>query len=153
METVEADYAALVDGRAQYTTTLHDIFDEGEEVTLRLALATDPGNDLVQIVHPTEGERVIVFHFTVKNGSQTNAYVARNAVFLKYEVEDDEGVNHEVTADAVFTAVGNLAAPALVGSGGATTVEAAFIVPIDAQPLELRFRGGFAHGGVKYVFE
>ncbi len=32
-------------------------------------------------------------------------------------------------------------------------VQAVFVVPDDARPLELRFSGGFAGGGVRYVFE
>ena len=61
---------------------------------------------------------------------------------------------HERDLAAVFVSVNNRAAPATVRSVASATVQAVFVVPADATPVQLQFNGGFAGvGGVTYRFK
>ena len=146
-ETIEVDYAQLQAGRDMPSIQLRDVLAD-DPVTIRLMRAVDPGDDLIEVIRPAPSERVIVFQWTIVNSSSLEALVVENAARLKYEDGDDTE-----SVDAIFIGVNNRAAPANIRGFGTATVQAAFIVPEDAEPLELRFRGGFANGGVKYIFD
>ena len=151
VETIEADYAALQDGRA-YTIRLRDVFEEEEEVTVRLTRAVDPGDDLIQVIRPAANERVIVFQWTIENDGTQDALITASAARLKIEYEDGRDTETRTIGAAVI-GVNNVTAPANIRSGGSASVQAVFVVPEDAEPLELRFSGGFANAGIKYEFE
>jgi|GEM_PF-445068 len=148
--TQEVDYALLLEGRQQPTWRFPVLGDQ--EVRLTLVRAHDPGDDLVRVLRPASDERIVVFQWTVVNGSSDSALVAGN-VRLKFASEDDEGDEGERSASAEIVTVNNVVAPANVPGEGSATVQAVFVVPEDAVPLELRYRGGFSGGGVKYVFD
>ncbi len=150
--TAEVDYALLQSGDQQPAYRFQEDFGE-DEVTLRLTRAFDPGDELVQVLRPASNERVVVFQWTVVNGTGGDAYIGGGAARLKFEHDDGEDNDATKSVGAAFITVNNVVAPANVRAFGTATVQAVFVIPEDAEPLELRYRGGFSDGGVKYVFE
>lgn len=133
------------------------VFDKrlgDEEIGIRLTRAFDPGDEFLQIIQPSRDERIVVVQWVVVNGSPNGAaLVTGDAASLKVEYEDN-GKLKTKSVDAIVIGVNNLAAPAQIPERGTATINAAFVVPADAVPLELRFRHGFAgSGGIKYVFD
>jgi hypothetical protein len=151
VETINVDYAALEGGRT-YETRLRDVFDDEQAVLVRLSRVVDPGDELIRVIRPAPTERVIVFQWTLVNGGAANALVVEDAARLKYAFEE-ANEDRTRTVSALVIGINNVAAPANIGSGRSATVQAVFVVPSDAVPLELRFSGGFANAGVKYVFD
>jgi hypothetical protein len=150
--TVEVDYALLQQGRQQPAYRFRESFGD-DEVTLRLMRAHDPGDELVQVLRPASDERIVVFQWTVQNGTESGALVAGSAARLKFRYVDDDREDRTRSETASIVTVNNVVAPARVRELGTATVQAVFVVPEDAEPLELRFSGGFARGGIKYVFD
>ncbi len=149
--TEDVDYAQLKAGRVQPSHTFEADFGD-DRILLRLSKAVDPGDSLIQVIRPASTQRIVVFQWTIVNGSNQGQLVAGDAVRLKYRYEDD-GVEKETTVDAEIIGVNNVVAPATLGKGGTATVQAVFVIPEDAEPLALWFEHGFAGGGVKYVIE
>ena len=150
-QTVDVEYAALQEGEDQPTTRFLAEFTD-DEIMLRLVRVTDPGDELVEVLRPAASERIVVFQWTVVNTSGTGQLVAHDAARLMFEYEEN-GEEQTVSRNAALIGVNNVVAPANVRAAGSATVQAVFVVPAGAEPLELRFRNGFASGGVKYVFE
>ncbi len=124
-----------------------------DEISIRLTRAFDPGDQYLQIIQPSNDERIVVVQWVVVNASRRQALVTDDAASLKVEYEDGGKVKTK-SVGAIVIGVNNLAAPANIPDGGSATINAAFVIPADAVPLELRFRHGFAGGGgVKYVFD
>ncbi len=151
--TQQVDYDRLAAGSGSLPHFFEPtgIGDEGF-IGMSLERVIDPGDGLVPILRPASGERIIVFEWSVLNFSETQATVAVSPVRLKYEhTEDGETASRTVPAEIVTVA--NTTPPARIASGDAATIHAVFVIPEDATPLELRFRGGFAlTGGIKYEF-
>ncbi|MBK9341685.1 MAG: DUF4389 domain-containing protein [Dehalococcoidia bacterium] len=145
------DYDRVVNGQQQPSHRFREDFGT-EEVLLRLTRAVDPGESLAEIIRPAPGERMIVFQWTVVNGTGSGALVERDAARVKVEYTED-GDRKTSTFSAAVIGVNNVTAPANVSAFGTATVQAVFVVPEDAEVLELRFSGGFSGGGVKYVFD
>ena len=151
VKTDRVDYERLVQGRAGPSLTFEPALADGP-VILSLERAYDPGDDLVLVLAPARGERIIVFEWEVWNRSGTGATIDAGAVRLEYKFEGDDGPQ-TVRETAEILTVGNHTAPARVPDRARAQVQAVFVVPEDAEPLELRFSGGFAGGGVRYLFE
>ncbi len=145
------DYERVVAGQQQPAHRFQEDFGT-DEVLLRLTRAVDPGDQLAEIIRPAPSERMIIFQWTIVNGTRSGALVTEDAAKLKVRYEEDGDTRTETVSAAVI-AVNNKTAPTNVAASGTATVQAVFIVPEDAQVLELRFSGGFSDGGVKYVFE
>ena len=145
------DYERVVAGQQQPAHRFQEDFGT-DEVLLRLTRAVDPGDQLAEIIRPAPSERMIIFQWTIVNGTGSGALVTEDAAKLKVRYEEDGDTRTETVSAAVI-AVNNKTAPTNVAASGTATVQAVFIVPEDAQVLELRFSGGFSVGGVKYVFE
>ena len=148
------DWAKVQTGQQQPGVT----FDQGiggEQILIRLTRAFDPGDEYLRIIQPSPDERIVVVVWSVVNSSgNRSALVTGDAASLKVEHEGDDGKLKTETIGAVVIGVNNLAAPAQIPARGAATINAAFVIPADAVPLELRFRRGFAGtGGIKYVFD
>jgi hypothetical protein len=90
----------------------------------------------------------VVFEWQVWNRSGTGAAVEAGAVRLEYE---SEGFARRAYAEVLT--VGNRAAPARIPNRARISIQAVFVLPEDAEPLELRFSGGFAGSGVRYLFK
>jgi hypothetical protein len=148
--TQEVDYDLLLAGRQQPSWRFPVL--GSQEVRLTLVRAYDPGDELVRVLRPANDERIVVFQWTVVNGSDSNVLVAGN-IRLKFEYEDEDGDQSERSVSAEIVTVNNVVAPANVPDEGTATVQAVLVIPEDAVPLELRYRGGFSGGGIKYVFE
>ncbi|MGE0601909.1 MAG: DUF4389 domain-containing protein [Dehalococcoidia bacterium] len=152
--TVEnLEWAKVQTGQQQPGVTFERYGNEA--VFIRLTQAFDPGDEFLQIIQPSRDERIVVVKWSVVNSSRSqSALVTGDAASLKVEYEGDDGKLKTKTIDAVVIGVNNLAAPARIPERGAATINAAFVLPADAVPLELRFRHGFAGtGGIKYVFD
>ncbi len=146
VKTAEVDYAQLQSGRQQPVHTFDTGFDQ--DVTLRLNRVVDPGDALIQVLRPASDERVVVFQWTVDNDGDASALVPAGVARLTYEEDGDRKA-----VETTFLGVNNLAAPARVGGSRSALVQAVFVIPEDAEPVELRFSGGFARAGVRYVFD
>lgn len=146
-ETRQVNYARLLAGRAQVSVG----FDvaSGDEVTLRLNQAFDPGDELIQIIRPARGERIVVIRWTAVNGTGANRTVTADAARLEYRYTDG-GKSKTKGEDAEFIGINNVSAPASIGSGGTALIQAVFVIPDDAEPTAIWFHHGFAQGGVKY---
>lgn len=146
-QTEQVNYAQLLAGRGQESTTF--TVSSGEAVTVRLNQAFDPGDDLIQIISPARGERIVVVRWTVVNGTGLERTVAGDAARLDYRYSDD-GKTKTKGEDAEFIGINNVSAPANIRAGGTAVVQAVFIIPDDAEPTAIWFHNGFAQGGVKY---
>lgn len=145
--TERVSYAQLLAGRGQVSH--HFDSGGGDGVTLRLTSAVDPGDELIQIIRPARGERIVVVRWTVSNESNLSAQIAGGAARMEYRYSD-RGKTKTKTEDAEFIGVNNVSAPAMLREGGDAVVQAVFVVPDDAEPTAIWFQDGFAHGGVKY---
>ena len=150
-ETVDVQYALLQAGEVTPVTRFEEDFT-GDFTVLRLMKVVDPGDELVEVLRPAPSERIVVFQWTVSNRTANKQLVTGDAARLMFEFEeDDEEKIRSITAALI--GVNNVVAPANVQASDSATVQAVFVVPAGAEPLELRFRHGFAAGGVKYVFD
>ncbi|MEP7367709.1 MAG: DUF4389 domain-containing protein [Acidobacteriota bacterium] len=151
--TQNVNYDQLKAGRAQVTTTFSPTLQDRDHnsVLVRLSRAVDPGDSLIQVIRPASDQRIIVFQWTVVNGSSGSQLIAGDVARLKYSY-DDGGETKTKSIDAQIVGVNNVTAPANLDRGSTATVQAVFIVPEDAEPTELWFHHGFANGGVKYQF-
>ncbi|MGE3076553.1 MAG: DUF4389 domain-containing protein [Dehalococcoidia bacterium] len=147
------DWAKVQTGQQQPTVTFQRFGDDA--ILIRLMQAYDPGDEFLQIIQPSRDERIVVVKWSVLNSSgNRSALVTGDAASLKVEYEGEDVKLKRKTIDAVVIGVNNLAAPANIPERGTATINAAFVIPADAVPLELRFRHGFAGtGGIKYVFD
>lgn len=151
VKTDRVDYERLVQGRAGPSLTFEPALADGP-VILSLERAYDPGDDLVLVLTPARGERIVVFEWEVWNRSGAGADIVSTAVSLRFEFDGDDGLETRRDYPEILT-VGNRTVPARIEDRARVTVQAVFVLPEDAEPLELRFSGGFAGGGVRYLFE
>jgi len=151
VKTEEVDYARLSEGRSGPTVVWEPALADGP-VSLALNRVYDPGDDLALVLTPKRSERLIVFQWTILNESESSASIAAEAARLKYRYQGDDGEETRTVAAEILV-VANTSAPVGVDTVLPLPINAVFVVPFDAEPLELRFSGGFAGGGVKYVFE
>jgi hypothetical protein len=151
IETDRVDYERLVQGRPGPSVAFEPALADGP-VVLSLEAAYDPGDDLVLVLTPASGERIVVFEWEVWNRSGTGATVDAGAARLEIAFEGENGRETRWQSAEVL-AVSNRAAPARIPDRARAPVQAVFVLPDGAEPLELRFSGGFAGGGVRYLFE
>jgi Domain of unknown function (DUF4389) len=144
----DVSYAALQSGTA--TTTR--LSGASGDTLIQLQKATDPGDNLIQVIHPAAGEKVIVFQWRVSNGTSVDAVMSSDLAHLSALTTQD-GVSRERGYSPVFTVAGDRAVPVSVASGGTVVIQAVFVVPEDARPTKLQFHNGFAgRGGITYRF-
>jgi hypothetical protein len=153
--TAHMDYEALKAGQQQPTYRFSAVFasEDAPSSALTLLKAVDPGNSLVQVLPPASDERIIVVQWRLRNSTSTSDLVPRDAASIKVHYEDDSGKTKTKTIGAAIVTVNNVSAPARVGSARTATIQAVFVVPKSAEPVELRFSGGFSRGGVHYKFD
>lgn len=144
----QVDYERLAAGREQSITTFEP--EPGEDpVELRLTRAVDPGDSLVEVLSPARGERVIVFQWAVVNDTGASQRIDADAAKLKFSVKDASETKSKTVTALILTA-NNSVAPVILGDSQTVRLQAVFVVPSDAEPLELRFAAQF--GRVKYEF-
>lgn len=148
IHTERVNYDRLVRGQPGPTIAFEPALADGP-VILGLQAAYDPGDDLVLVLTPARDERVVVFEWEVWNRSGGRIDVVSGAVSLRYEFEGEDGRDTRRDYAEILT-VGNRSAPARIADRDRVTVQAVFVVPADAEPLELRFTGGFAGAGARY---
>lgn len=142
--THEVQYSALLQGKA-FSVASYD--RAGGVVFVSLNRAYDPGDQLVQILKPGAGEKVVVFEWSIRNGGSSSIGVPGDVAELKYS----DGTTHRVAPEIVV--VGNSGAPKSISGRTTATVRAAFVVPDNGTPLELDFQASFTGmGGITYEF-
>ncbi len=137
-------YSALLQGQAVNVLA----YDRaGGRVFISLSRAYDPGNDLVQLLKPGTGEKIVVFEWTIRNAGDSSVRVAGDAAELKY----NDGDTHR--RGPAILVVGNGSAQRGISGGATAIVRAAFVVPGNATPLALDFKSSFTGlGGITYEF-
>lgn len=147
--TETLSYAALKDGRAPNVVAFHNTVDDSvTEVLLRLVQAHDPGGDLVKLIEPPAGTRVIVFEWGVTNLSGSGQSIASHPATLKAAAG---GRTYDY--EPAFVTVDGHAPPYSIPARRQAKAQAVFLVPIAQTPVELDFEGNFGHrNGVTYKF-
>lgn len=153
--TAHMSYAQLEAGRQTPAYTFHQLGGSGSDsdVVLRLNRVVDPGDQLVQILRPASDERVVVFQWTIINRDANKHTIPLNPARVTYTYSDGDGDPAKKSERAVIVTVNDTTTPARIDGGSSVTVQAVFVIPEDAEPTELRYRGGFSRGGVKYKFD
>ena len=142
--TQEIEYSALLQGQAVNTVSYSGA---NGQVFISLRRAYDPGDDMVQLLKPGAGEKVVVFEWSIRNASASSIQIAANVAELKFS----DGNTHRQGPEIVV--VGNGGAPRAISGRTTATVRAAFVVPSNSTPLELDFRSSFTRlGGITYKF-
>ena len=142
--TQEIEYSALLQGQAVNTVSYSGA---NGQVFISLRRAYDPGDDMVQLLKPGAGEKVVVFEWSIRNASASSIQIAANVAELKYS----DGKSRRQGPEIVV--VGNGGAPRGISGRTTATVRAAFVVPSNSTPLELDFRSSFTRlGGITYKF-
>jgi hypothetical protein len=118
----------------------------GGQVFFQLTTVYDPGDDLVGVLDLGSDQRAVVFEWGI-GAIGTATTVDDSAARLDYR----DGGEQE-TVSSLFVVVADTRAPARVADGTFTAIRAVFVIPTDAEPLELRWRPGFDRG-FKYRFE
>lgn len=154
-EVQEVDYESLRMGRGPEPLFFEGSgFDDEGVVGISLTRAIDPGEGLVAILQPGPGERVIVFEWGVLNASESTALVDDDPIRLRFEYQDEDGYERSRSLSAEIVTVSNTTPPARIVSGDTAVIYAVFVVPEDAEPEELRIKGGFMMtGGIRYEFD
>ncbi len=148
VHTERVSYDRLVRGQPGPTVVFEPALGDGP-VMFSLEAAYDPGDDLVLVLAPASDERIVVFEWEVWNRSGRRVDVAAGSASLRYAFEGEDGKETRRDPAEILT-VGNRSAPAQIDDRDRITVRAVFVLPADAEPLELRFAGGFAGAGARY---
>ncbi|MEX0783948.1 MAG: DUF4389 domain-containing protein, partial [Dehalococcoidia bacterium] len=144
----DVDYAALEAGEAQVVHFIANLADEDDpRVVMALNRVIDPGDRLVQVLEPGDGQRIVVFEWLLVTGSQS-AHVEASPARLKVRLGDATK-----TYSAELATLGSAGAPATLARDAEASLRVVFVVPEDAEPLELRFDPDFhPRGGILYEF-
>ncbi|MEP6871279.1 MAG: DUF4389 domain-containing protein, partial [Anaerolineaceae bacterium] len=95
-------YSALLQGQAANVLA----YDRaGGRVFISLSRAYDPGNEMVRLLDPGTGEKVVVFEWSIRNAGDASVTVAGDAAELKY----NDGETHR--RGPAILVVGNGGAP------------------------------------------
>lgn len=147
----DIDYAALLAGRGSNSVIIYHGIDDEDSLTLTLRRAYDPGDDLVQILQASGGERYIVFEWELRNRGVENAGFDTSDVWLWVPDEDGEGTRR---IDPELVTVTDRAAPAVLPEFGLSLMRAVFLVPDGDDPVELRIDPSFeGKKGIRYRFD
>lgn len=139
----DVEYARLLEGRDQVTTTLVDpSVDSAMLVRLTLVQAYDPADELFLVLDQSADHRVIVFEWELRTsgGSEDATFAIRDEnTRISVAYEDEDGSEVERTFRAAFFGVGNQPRGALITSNGRVFIRAVFVVPADAEPRNVHF--------------
>ncbi len=135
-ETVRVDvsYADLKAGQAVRTVEIWDV-----EVTLTGAM--DPADDAFPLLIAEEDKRFVAFQLTIDNEKDRSVVVSDSNFRLKDSDGDWQG--------PLLAVVGGRVTPVKIGEDAKAEVTLVFEIGDDIDPVELKYRRGFA--GVKRV--
>ncbi|MBI2767013.1 MAG: DUF4389 domain-containing protein [Chloroflexi bacterium] len=128
----DVNYQQLVAGRAN-PDTLYTGSSSRLTFSVKLRRAYDPGDDYARLLEPAANQRIVVFEWTLANGTSTDRTVTPDAASLTVL---DGGKRR--TFDAEFVSVAGQGAPAAIKPGANLKVRAVFVVPRSSTPLDLR---------------
>lgn len=142
----DVDYAALVDGQPAQTFITGDSFDP--TFAVRLERATDPAGDLLPVLD-APGTRAVVFHFAMLNGTSSDREFSSSRARLRIEAADGD----RKWVKPALVVVNGEPAPGDLEEDEESQVRIAFLIPLDAELLELRVDPPWpAFGDIKYQF-
>ena len=144
-DTQTVRYEDLRNGRAGDTIILEH--NAGGSVHIRLTRVTDPGDDLIELLTPASDEKVVVFEWTVRNRTEGERLIPGTAVSYTYSAGRTRSIG------AKLVTVDGRIAPDVIDEGTSAVVQAVFIVPKTAVPMELHFETRWTTlGGITYEF-
>ncbi len=136
---VEVNYAGLREGRPAASVEVADVL-------VALLSVSDPLAEEETLLEPESGNRLVMFEFSMLNGSRRGVEIRES----DFKLRDEEGDKH----DAELVMVGGHPAPEEVEEDERAAVQVVFELPSEAEPARLDFSPGFAEfrKTVKYVF-
>ena len=149
-DNVELRYADLLEGDVPEGITYGRSIDDIRLVAVRLIRGYDegPADEITGILEPGPGERLVGFEWLI-GVSRGKAEIEADDARLKVRLGDGD----TKTFDAELTIIDGRTAPREIEDQQLASVLAVFVIPDDAQPIELRFRPEFARvGGIRYTF-
>jgi hypothetical protein len=143
----DVDYQALTRGRAN-VPAFYTGFRNDPTFIVSLESAVDPATDLAKALETPASDRVVVFEWLMANFTSGDREMSPTAAKLDYRGGDGDD-----TATGLITVDGRLAPTDLVVEVP-IRVRAAFTIPKDATPTELRMSPPWPTGGgtVTYRF-
>jgi hypothetical protein len=144
----DVDYAALEAGNGQVIHFIANLGSEDEPfAVMALNRVIDPADRLVQVIETSDDERVIVFEWFITTGPRS-AHIEADPARLKVQVGDETE-----TYSPELATLGGRGAPLSLARDDQGQLRIVFVVPADAEPLELRFDPDFhPRGGILYEF-
>ncbi len=141
------NYAALQRGEVDSIYVIGDRFDDDSSIIVSLRLVTDPGDGLVQVLTPGTDERVVIFEWSLVTLGR-DAHVDETPARFKVRIDGEEK-----SYGAELVTVGGRGAPVTIEDGSQATLRVVFVVPGDAEPVDLHFDPPFfPRSGVVYSF-
>lgn len=146
--TVQVDYAALERGSVHPQRGFGELGGD-PLISVTLQGVADPGDDLAGLITAGRGERTVVFEWRLVNVSDRDVTITASRLRLKATIS-----GFETNYSAELLAIDGRAAPERLAGFDEATVRAVFIIPVGAEPVELRFRAPLGpRGGIVYVFD
>ncbi|MGH2610367.1 MAG: DUF4389 domain-containing protein, partial [Tepidiformaceae bacterium] len=141
------NYAALERGDVDSVYIIGGDFGDDRTILVSLERVTDPGDDLALVLSANPGERIVVFEWMISASGRT-AVVDSTPARFKVRVDGEEK-----SYPAELVTVGNRGAPLIIEDNVATALRVVFVVPADAEPVDLHFDPAFfPRSGVVYSF-
>jgi hypothetical protein len=131
------NYAALERGEIDSAYFIGGRFDEDPDIIVSLRRVTDPGDRLVQVLSPGPEERVVVFEWLIATPGG-DARIDETPARFKVRVDGEEK-----SYGAELVTVGGRGAPLTLEDGGEAALRVVFVVPADAEPVDLHFDPAF----------
>jgi hypothetical protein len=126
-KVVEVSYERLLAGEASSVETRVST----DVVTVELAAAADPADELLPFLVPQAGYRLIVFAVLVENDGRNDLRI-REGDFRLRDREDE-------SQDPLLVLVDGRVAPVSLKKGGFSVVDLVFELPQGVDPAELRY--------------
>lgn len=130
-EVVSVSYRDLLAGDVRPEDTRITV----DSVTVRLAGASDPGDELVPFLVAEPGRRFVFLELVVENGSGADLAIRSSDFRLK----DDDGGGH----DAYLVLVGGRVPRVQLGGHRSVEVHLIFELPAGVDPAKLRYDAGY----------
>lgn len=143
-EETTVSYAALEQGVA--TETFATGVLSGRPFRVRLERVTDPGDQLLGLAD-APGTRVVVFEWTMQNSTERDRSLLPGIARLKAREGSARG-----DYGAAFIAVEGAPAPAVIARGTEAKVRVAFVLPQDAEPVELRIEPPWPRSEMSIIY-
>jgi hypothetical protein len=146
-QKVLVPYTSLTQGRVNTTSTMVDVWD----ANVTLVSANDPADELVSVVVPGQGERLVAFEMRIEN-TRTGSTGRVRIRETDFRLKDSNGNSLK---PVIVTANGQIP-PVDIAGGGSSSITAVFLLSNNAKPVQLRFARPFLESfsrPIDYEFE